>query len=276
MIWDRPVRLTAEGKAKLEEELAQLESVKKPELAARIQDATDNGDVADNNEFEALKEEFILTEAKIAELQMTLEKAEIVEPPTSGTVGLGSVVTIRSEDGDETWRLVGPEEADVREGTISTDSPVGRALMDCREGDSATVETPAGAMIFTIVRVARKRNQGTRMDHHLSQFNELQSLRRSKADDLRAVGSIRIPRARTAVIRPPKRFELFDAKRGTLKQHRPRRRVTVAGRVVGQRHMGKTVFAHLRDGHGQIQIYLRKDDLGEEQFDQFLAVDRSQ
>lgn len=155
MTWDRPVRLTIEGKAKLEEELTQLQTVKKPELATRIQDATEHGDVSDNSEYEDLKEEFILTDARITELEQMLERAEIVAPPTSGSVGLGSVVTIRSDDGEEeTWRLVGPEEADTREGTISTDSPVGSALMDRREGDSATVVTPAGSMVFTVLRVA--------------------------------------------------------------------------------------------------------------------------
>jgi transcription elongation factor GreA len=155
MSWDRPVRLTLEGKAKLEDELAQLQTVKKPDLATRIQDATEHGDVSDNSEYEDLKEEYILTDARISELELMLERAEIVAPPTSGTVGLGSVVTIRADDGEEeTWRLVGPEEADTREGTISTESPVGHALMDCQVGDDATVETPAGAMVFTVVRVA--------------------------------------------------------------------------------------------------------------------------
>jgi len=155
MMWDRSVRLTIEGKAKLEEELAQLETVKKPELATRIHDASETGDVSDNSEYEDLKEEFIMTEARISELELMLERAEIVEPPTSGTVGLGSIVTIRSDDGEEeTWRLVGPEEADTRDGTISTESPVGSALMDCKVSDSATVETPAGAIVFTIVSVA--------------------------------------------------------------------------------------------------------------------------
>jgi transcription elongation factor GreA len=153
MTWDRPVRLTVEGKAKLEDELAHLQTVKKPELAQRIQDATEHGDVSDNSEYEDLKEEFIMTEARITDLEQTLERAEIVAPPTSGTVGLGSVVTIRTDDGDETWRLVGPEEADTREGTISTESPVGSVLMDCREGDTATVKTPSGSMVVTVLSV---------------------------------------------------------------------------------------------------------------------------
>lgn len=155
MMKDRTVRLTVEGKAKLEEELAHLTSVKKPELASRIQEATEHGDISDNSEYEELKEDFVLTEARIHELEQMLERAEIVAPPTSGNVGLGSVVTLRGDDGEEeTWRLVGPEEADTREGTISTDSPVGSALMGRQAGDEATVATPAGSIVFTILRVA--------------------------------------------------------------------------------------------------------------------------
>jgi transcription elongation factor GreA len=155
MVRDRIVRLTVEGKAKLEEELTQLRTVKKPELATRIQEATEHGDISDNSEYEELKEDFVLTEARISELELLLDRAEIVAPPTSGSVGLGSVVTLRGDDGEEeTWRLVGPEEADTREGTISTDSPVGSALMGCKTGDEATVTTPAGPIVFTILRVA--------------------------------------------------------------------------------------------------------------------------
>ncbi len=154
MARDRVVRLTAEGKAKLEEELAHLVTVKKPELATRIQEATEHGDISDNSEYEALKEDFVLTDARIHELRYTLERAEIIDRPTGDTVGLGSIVTIRSDDGEqETWRLVSPEEADSRDGTISTDSPVGHALMDCRAGSSAAVTTPGGTIVYTVVRV---------------------------------------------------------------------------------------------------------------------------
>lgn len=151
---DRVIRLTTEGKAKLEEELAQLVNVKRPDLAVRIQEASDDGDVSDNSEYEDMKEDFVVTEVRIRELEQTLERAEIVAPPKTGKVGLGSVVTIRSDDGEqETWRLVGPEEADSRQGTISTDSPVGSAMMNGAAGDSATVITPAGKIVYTIVKV---------------------------------------------------------------------------------------------------------------------------
>jgi transcription elongation factor GreA len=155
MVKDRTVRLTPAGKRKLEDELQHLLDVKKPELSTRIQESTEHGDVSDNSEYEDLKEEFVFTEARIHELTQTLERAEIVDHPRSGhEVGFGSTVTIRGDDNlTETWTLVSPEEADTREGTISTESPVGRALLGCKIGDSATVSTPGGSLVYTVVSI---------------------------------------------------------------------------------------------------------------------------
>lgn len=156
MVKDRTVRLTPAGKLKLEEELSHLINVKKPALATRIQESTEHGDISDNSEYEALKEEFVLTEARIRDLEHTLERAEIVEPPTdSDAVGFGATVTIRGDDGfEETWTLVSPEEADTREGSISTESPVGQALIGRGVGESAAVETPVGTIVYTVVGIA--------------------------------------------------------------------------------------------------------------------------
>lgn len=155
MVRDHVVRLTPEGKERLQEELEHLRHSKMPELTARIQDANEHGDISDNSEYEDLKEEVVLTDARITELEYLLETAEIVEPPSGGTIGLGSTVTIVSDDGEsETWRLVSPEEADTRAGTISTDSPVGAALVGRKKGDTATVETPGGAITYKVKKVA--------------------------------------------------------------------------------------------------------------------------
>jgi transcription elongation factor GreA len=155
MVKDRTVRLTPAGKLKLQEELQHLLDVKKPSLATRIQESTEHGDVSDNSEYEDLKEEFVLTEARIQELEQTLDRAEVIDHPRAGDeVGFGSSVTIRGDDDlTETWMLVSPEEADTREGTISTESPVGRALLGRKVGDSATVRTPGGSIVYTIVRI---------------------------------------------------------------------------------------------------------------------------
>ena len=152
----RTVRLTAAGKTRLEGELAALRNERRPILASRIQEATNDGDVSDNAEYEELKDEWAMVEARIHDLEQTLEHAEVIErsEPT-GVVALGSEVTLRGDDGvEETWIVVSPEEANTLDQRISTGSPVGRAVLGCKEGDSATVPTPGGQMVYTIVRVA--------------------------------------------------------------------------------------------------------------------------
>jgi transcription elongation factor GreA len=153
---DRIVRLTAEGKTRLEEELTSLQTQRQPDLAARIQEATEHGDVSDNGEYEDLKEEWVMVEVRIRDLEHTLEHAQLIQrDPEDDAVGLGSRVTLRSDDGDEeSWIVVSPEEANTLDGTISTESPVGRALLGCRAGDSPHVTTPGGTMVYTVVKVA--------------------------------------------------------------------------------------------------------------------------
>lgn len=154
MVRDRVVQLTPEGRQRLADELENLRTVKLPELTARIQDANEHGDISDNSEYEELKEELVLTDARVHELEFLLDKAEEIDPPVKGVVGLGSSVTIRADDGEEdTWRLVSPQEADTRVGAISTDSPVGHALIGRKVGDTTTVETPAGVISYTVVKV---------------------------------------------------------------------------------------------------------------------------
>ena len=149
------VQLTAAGRARLEEELAHLRDVKRRELADRIEASNEHGDISDNSEYEELKEELIMADRRIQELEYLLATAEVIEPKTDGTVSLGSVVTLVDSDGEEaTWILVDPAEADTRTGSISTESPVGNALMGKAKGDSAAVETPGGEIVYTVTNVA--------------------------------------------------------------------------------------------------------------------------
>jgi transcription elongation factor GreA len=150
------VWLTQAGKSRLEEELQDLRTRRRPELHSRIQEATESGDISDNSEYEELKDEWASLEARIFELEQTLDRAEIIQRQDGdGVVGLGSTVTLRSDDGEEeTWILVSPQEANSLDGTISTQSPVGRAVVGCRAGDSATVPIPGGSMVYTVVAVA--------------------------------------------------------------------------------------------------------------------------
>ena len=154
MVRERTVQLTASGKARLEEELAYLTNVKRPELTSRIMDSSDQDDLTDNPEYDSVKQEIVQTDARIQELEQMLERAEVIEQPSTDSVGLGSAVTIRSDDGEEeTYTLVDHVEADIRDGSISTESPAGQALLGKRPGDSATVKTPGGVIVYTVVRI---------------------------------------------------------------------------------------------------------------------------
>lgn len=155
MVQTRGVQLTTEGRAKLDEELRMLRQERHPALSERIFEANEHGDVSDNGEFNDLKEELALLEARADELEHILSRAEIIESGSEdGTVRLGSTVRIRDEEGEEeTWRVVSHEEADSMAGSISTESPVGEALVGCRAGDSLTVATPAGDIAYMVLEV---------------------------------------------------------------------------------------------------------------------------
>lgn len=150
------VWLTEAGKQRLEDELHDLRTRRRPELHTRIQEATESGSASDNSEYEDLKDEWASLEARLSELEQTLERAAIIKRRDGDdVVGLGSTVTLRSDDGEvETWVLVSPQEAKTIDGRISTESPVGRALMGRKAGESATVATPIGSLVYTVVNVA--------------------------------------------------------------------------------------------------------------------------
>lgn len=157
MVKERSIQLTAAGKARLEDELANLVSQKLPDYRNRILEANEHGDISDNGEYEELKESLVLAEARVQELEQLLDRADIIQrDPNDDTIGLGSVVTLRGDDGEqETWTLVRPEEANTLDGTISTESPVGSALVGRRVGDSAVVTTPGGEIVYTVVSITQ-------------------------------------------------------------------------------------------------------------------------
>jgi transcription elongation factor GreA len=148
------VQLTPAGKRRLEEELTHLREVKLPQLISRMEDAQGDADFSDEREFEDVKEDMLMVNRRIEELEFTLSHAEVIDHVVGDSVVLGSVVTIRDDGQEESWTLVSPAEADTRNGSISTESPVGQALMGKRVGESATVETPAGSVVYTVVSIA--------------------------------------------------------------------------------------------------------------------------
>ena len=149
------VQLTPSGRTRLEEELAHLREVRRPELAGRLEVANEDNDGSDSGEYEGVKQELVTVDFRIEELDRMLAHAEVLDHVVGDSVVLGSVVSLKDgDDVEETWTLVDPAEADTRNGSISTDSPVGRVLMGKRVGESVTVETPAGSTVYTVTKVA--------------------------------------------------------------------------------------------------------------------------
>ena len=153
------VLLTPEGRARLLAELEELRTSRRAEVAERLRVSREEGpgDAGDNTQYLETQRELALLEARIATIERTLAQAQLVEhkPTEAGVVGLGSSVKVRDEESEEvSYNLVGSAQANPRQGLISYESPVGRALMGRRAGDTVSVETPAGTRQLTIVAVS--------------------------------------------------------------------------------------------------------------------------
>ncbi|MEW6716919.1 MAG: transcription elongation factor GreA [Chloroflexota bacterium] len=147
--------LTREGLERLQEELKYLRTIKRQEIAKRLHEAADVGELTENAEFEAAKNEQAFTEGRIQELEILLANAQIIENARkSDVVQLGSIVTIQ-EDGQkaEKYTIVGPTEASPREGRISHLSPLGQALMNHRVGETVEVKAPDGKFSVHIKKI---------------------------------------------------------------------------------------------------------------------------
>ena len=151
---NKPEYLSAEGLAKLKAEFDELTNVKRPEIAQRIHDAKEYGDVTENAEYEDAKNEQAFVEGRIQALTAIIKNAVIIEENHSRTfVQIGSTVTIEGERGKEKYTIVGAAEAAPDEGRISNESPVGRALLGKKKGDAVNVTVPAGHSTYTILNI---------------------------------------------------------------------------------------------------------------------------
>jgi transcription elongation factor GreA len=148
--------LTAEGAAKLQAELEDLQGPQREALARRLRDAIQMGDLSENADYHKAKEDQAFLEGRILELDFSLRNAIIVEQ-TSGpkdVVAVGVHVTVKEDNYDaDTYYMVGAKEADPRAGKISHESPIGRALMDHHVGDTVEVETPGGNIKLKILKI---------------------------------------------------------------------------------------------------------------------------
>jgi len=150
-----PSFLTRQGYDKLQEELDYLRTKKRQEVAERLHEAMEGGELIEDAEYEAAKNEQAFVEGRIHELEMLLANARIVEKTgKKDVVQVAAAVTIQEDGYDpETYTIVGPAEANPREGKISNESPLGRALMDHRAGDVVTVNAPDGSFVVRILKV---------------------------------------------------------------------------------------------------------------------------
>lgn len=151
------VMLTKEGYEELEKRLEYLKVVKRAEITERIKVAREFGDLSENAEYDAAKNEQAIIEGEILEIEHKLKYAVIIKDSNAkkGTVSLGSKVELKDNDTDEvfTYEIVGTTEADVELGRISNESPVGNALLGRKAGEVVTVQVPAGVTNLTILKV---------------------------------------------------------------------------------------------------------------------------
>lgn len=147
--------LTREGLKKLEEELEHLRTVRRAQVAERLHNAQEDGELIENAEYEDAKNEQAFVEGRILTLEAMLSNAVIIKDNgPDGVVALGSKITVKENGGrPEVYMLVGAAEASPKEGRISNESPLGRALLGRRVGDEVKVNAPAGTLSFRVVAI---------------------------------------------------------------------------------------------------------------------------
>ena len=154
------VPITPDGFAKLREELARLKSVERPAIVQAIAEARAHGDLSENAEYHAAKDRQGFIEGRIKEIEAKLALAEVIDPSKlSGTkVAFGATVKLSNSETDEevVYRIVGQDEADLAQGSVSISSPIARALLGKEEGDEVKVRTPAGERLYEVLEVVYK------------------------------------------------------------------------------------------------------------------------
>ena len=289
---DKKNILTYEGLKKLEDELQDLKVVKRREIAQKIKEAREQGDLSENAEYDAAKDEQRDIEARIEEIEKILKNAEVVveEEVDLDKISIGCKVKILDcEFNDELeYKLVGSTEANSLKGKISNESPVGRALIGKKVGDTVVVEM-----------AGNNANQGGQQD-----VNQLLKVRREKLANLQEAGQDPFQITKYDVThhtsdvkevytaheeellagRPEVNTDGMDeaeAKEATKKEYEERRsimdaspiQVSIAGRMMFKRVMGKASFANIQDLKGSIQIYVARDSIGEDLYATFKKSD---
>jgi len=157
---EKEVMLTRAGLARLEDELDNLRTVKRKEVAERIKQAIEFGDISENSEYEDAKNEQAFIEGRIITIEKMLRNAKVIEDDEreAGVVSIGSTVTLKDIEFDEVieYKIVGSAEADPLQNLISNESPVGRSLLGKKEGAIVDVDAPIGKLKFQVLDISNK------------------------------------------------------------------------------------------------------------------------
>jgi transcription elongation factor GreA len=152
----KKVPVTREGLERLKAELEDLKTVKRPQIAAEVAEARSHGDLRENSAYDAARHDQMMNEKRIADLEALVRGAVVMDESkaaSSDVVGVGSTVVVDFEGDEERYKIVGAIEAKPAKGLISNESPIGRALLGKRRGQTAQVATPGGIATLTILRI---------------------------------------------------------------------------------------------------------------------------
>ena len=149
--------MTVEGEKLLRDELSELKTIIRPQISEAIKEAREKGDLKENAEYHAAREQQSFAEGRIKDIEGKLSNAQIIDitrMPVSDKVIFGTTIIVADENNNEiTYKIVGEDEADLKKGKISVTSPISRALVGKSEGDEVTIKTPSGNVIYEIVEV---------------------------------------------------------------------------------------------------------------------------
>lgn len=154
---NKDIYISKEGLQKIKEEMNNLTSVKKKEVAARIKTAKEFGDLSENSEYDDAKNEQAFMEGRISEIEHILKNAKIIEEvacTTTEKVCVGHTVVVDLQGGEAKFKIVGSYEADPEMGLISNESPIGEALLGKKKGEEVSVKVPAGEMKYKIKKIS--------------------------------------------------------------------------------------------------------------------------
>ena len=154
------IPMTADGFARLEDELKRLKTVERPAVARALEEARAHGDLSENAEYHAAKERQAFIESRMAELETKISRAQVIDTTnlSGGTIKFGATVTVQAEDEKEKmkFQIVGEDEADVKSKRLSVKSPLARALIGKKAGDEVEVATPGGGKLYEVIKVEYK------------------------------------------------------------------------------------------------------------------------